>query len=57
MSRGGRLNPALLAAPSALVYAVTLLAPLVGVFLLSLHSFDFDKGVLPASAWGTTATC
>ncbi len=47
MSRGGRLNPALLAAPSALVYASALLLPLVGVLLLSLHAFDFDKGVLP----------
>ena len=47
MSRHDRLNPALLAAPSALVYAVTLLLPLVGVLVLSLHAFDFDKGVLP----------
>ena len=47
MSRHDRLNPALLAAPSALVYAMTLLLPLVGVLLLSLHAFDFDKGVMP----------
>ena len=40
-------NPALLAAPSALVYAGALLVPLAGVLLLSFHGFDFDKGVLP----------
>ena len=47
MSRQARLDLALLAAPSALVYAVTLLLPLAGVLLLSLHGFDFDKGALP----------
>ena len=47
MSRRGTLDPALLAAPSALVYAVVLLIPLAGVLVLSLHGFDFDKGVLP----------
>ena len=47
MSRSGRLDPVLLVAPSALVYALILLLPLVGVVILSLHAFDFDKGVLP----------
>lgn len=44
------LSPALLAAPSLVVYAGALLVPLGGVLFLSLHGFDFEKGVLPG--WG-----
>jgi putative spermidine/putrescine transport system permease protein len=50
MTRLDRLTPALLTAPSALVYAGALLVPLAGVLGLSLHGFDFEKGVLPG--WG-----
>ncbi len=47
MRRRDAFDPALLAAPSTLVYAGALLLPLAGVLTLSLHGFDFDKGVLP----------
>ena len=50
MTRLDRLTPALLTAPSALVYAGALLVPLAGVLVLSLHGFDFETGVLPG--WG-----
>ncbi len=50
MIRPDRLGPAALAAPSLLVYGAALLVPLAGVLVLSLHGFDFDKGVRPD--WG-----
>lgn len=50
MTGRSNLTPALLAAPSLVVYACALLLPLSGVLLLSLHSFDFEKGILPG--WG-----
>ncbi|MDT8331740.1 ABC transporter permease [Roseomonas gilardii] len=37
----------LLTLPSGLVYALVLLLPLIGVAVLSLQGFDFDKGILP----------
>lgn len=40
-------SPLLLALPSGLVYALVLLLPLIGVAVLSLQGFDFDKGILP----------
>ncbi|WP_145144672.1 ABC transporter permease [Roseomonas gilardii] len=39
--------PLLLTLPSGLVYALVLLLPLIGVAVLSLQGFDFDKGILP----------
>ena len=39
--------PLLLTLPSSLVYALVLLLPLIGVAVLSLQGFDFDKGILP----------
>ena len=50
MNGGSNLTPAFLAAPSLVVYAGALLLPLGGVLLLSLHGFDFEKGILPG--WG-----
>lgn len=50
MSGRSPYGPALLAAPSALVYAGALLVPLAGMLLLSFRGFDFDKGILPT--WG-----
>ena len=50
MNGGSNLTPAFLAAPSLVVYAGALLLPLGGVLLLSLHGFDFEKGIL--SGWG-----
>ncbi|MGU3285051.1 ABC transporter permease [Methylobacterium mesophilicum] len=50
MNGRSNLTPALLAAPSLVVYASALLLPLGGVLLLSLHGFDFEKGILPG--WG-----
>ncbi|MHC2104066.1 ABC transporter permease [Methylobacterium sp. CM6246] len=50
MNGRSNLTPALLAAPSLVVYAGALLLPLGGVLLLSLHGFDFEKGILPG--WG-----
>jgi putative spermidine/putrescine transport system permease protein len=43
----GRASPALLAAPSGLVYLLALLIPLASVLLLSLQGFDFSRGILP----------
>jgi putative spermidine/putrescine transport system permease protein len=40
-------SPFLLTLPSGLVYALVLLLPLIGVAVLSLQGFDFDKGILP----------
>ncbi|ATR21837.1 ABC transporter permease protein [Roseomonas mucosa] len=40
-------SPLLLTLPSGLVYALVLLLPLIGVAVLSLQGFDFDKGILP----------
>ena len=40
-------SPALLAAPSGVVYLLVLLIPLAGVLVLSLQGFDFSRGILP----------
>lgn len=40
-------SPLLLVAPSGLVYALALLAPIAGVLVLSLQGFDFNAGILP----------
>ncbi|MBB5695429.1 ABC transporter permease [Muricoccus pecuniae] len=43
----GRTSPALLAAPSGVVYLVALVIPLVSVLVLSLQGFEFSRGILP----------
>jgi putative spermidine/putrescine transport system permease protein len=37
----------MLVLPAALVYLLALVIPVAGILLLSLHGFDFDRGVLP----------
>ena len=48
-------RPALLAAPAVTVYALVLAVPLVGTFVLSLHGFDFNRGILPGLGWANYA--
>ncbi|TPG53756.1 ABC transporter permease [Roseomonas nepalensis] len=43
----GRTSPALLAAPSGVVYLVALVVPLASVLVLSLQGFEFSRGILP----------
>lgn len=48
-------RPALLAAPAVTVYALVLAVPLIGTFVLSLHGFDFNRGILPGLGWANYA--
>jgi putative spermidine/putrescine transport system permease protein len=43
-------RPVWLVLPACLVYLLALIVPVAGILLLSLHGFDFNKGVLPG--WG-----
>lgn len=47
MSARPAASPLLLVAPSGVVYALALLAPIAGVLALSLQGFDFNAGILP----------
>lgn len=40
-------RPALLATPAVAAYLLVLVVPLAGILTLSLHGFDFTRGVLP----------